>query len=574
MLRTHTCGELRLSDLKKSVTLCGWVHKVRNVGTLFWVDLRDRYGRTQLICTRGDTDADVWALTQTLGREDVLRIKGQVIEREKPNSALSTGEIEIQITDIVRLSRSQTPPFLLDEPTDGGDLLRLQHRYLDLRRAPLQRNLEMRHSLYQSLRSFLNEAHFLEIETPMLIRSTPEGARDFLVPSRLHEGASYALPQSPQLFKQLLMVAGMDRYYQIARCFRDEDHRSDRQPEFTQLDCELSFVTQEDILSLFEALICHVFRTIKKYTLPQPFPRLSYEEAMQKYGTDKPDLRYDMPLFTLKEHLNDPNFPLFSQNEAVWGLVVPGGAQHASRKQLDAWQSVVRSPQIGAAGLTSLRVEENDQYLGPLSKNLPKNTLKSWIMEAGGAKSGDLMLFVAGKEASARVGAAFLRTEIGSSPHFGANLEQFCPLWVLDFPLFTQNAEENALKSTHHPFTAPKEGDENRLEHDPLGARAQAYDLVINGVELGGGSLRITSSELQKTVFDHLGMTKKQVEEQFGFLLKAFQYGVPPHGGMAIGLDRLCAMLTGEAHGIRDCIAFPKNAAARDVMIGAPATTT
>ena len=568
MLRTHTCGALGRDHLQQQVTLCGWVHKIRDTGGLLWIEIRDRYGRTQLICERGRTSEQVWKTAQSLDREDVICADGKVVQREAPNKKLSTGEIELQLQQLRLLSKAELPPFLIEDKTDGEEFLRLQYRYLDLRRPQLQKNLQLRHQLYRAIRTFLDTNDFIEIETPLLIKSTPEGARDFLVPARLHPGQQYALPQSPQIFKQLLMVAGMDRYYQLARCFRDEDHRADRQPEFTQLDCELSFVTQEDILQLFEALICSVFRTLLNYELPQPFARLSYEESIQRYGTDKPDLRYELPITVLTKDFKNPEFPLFSKAERVLMLVLPGGATRCSRRQLDNYRSLVCSPQLSANGLAYLRVGDPLQHDSPLTKHFSQEQLQQWA-ETAAATAGDLLFFIAGQRKQATSAAAVLRDTLATD-HKLYDPKQYHALWTLNFPLLEQN-EERTLSAVHHPFTAPLPEDESLLESAPLQVRAQAYDLVINGVEIGGGSLRITSSALQEKLFSVLGLSKENIESQFGFLLRAFRYGVPPHGGIAMGLDRLCALLSEDAKTIRDCIAFPKNTASRDLMLGAPA---
>ena len=542
------------------------------MGKLLWIELRDRYGRTQLLCEQGHTPIEVWTVAKSLGREDVVQVEGQVVARQSINHKLPTGEIELRVQVLTRFSAAELPPFTLNEETDGGELLRLQYRYLDLRRATLQRNLQLRHQLYRAIRDFLDKAHFIEIDTPLLIKPTPEGARDFIVPARLHPGCGYALPQSPQIFKQLLMVAGMDRYYQLAHCFRDEDHRADRQPEFMQLDCELSFVTQDDILQLFEAVVCHVFHSVKGYKLPQPFDRIPYEAAVQRYGTDKPDLRYDMPLFVLEKSMDWTDFPLFSQNEMVGGIVLSQGAARSSRRQLDAWRNMVCQPQVGAAGLAYLRVGTLQAHSSPLSKHFSQEILQGWV-EKVAAVEGDLILFVAGKHARVAAASSLLRSELAAAYQL-YDTSQYKPLWVIDFPLFKQHEGSNSLHAVHHPFTAPCAADEGLLATKPLEARAQAYDLVINGVEIGGGSVRITSSTLQAQVFSLLGLPKAEIDAQFGFLLQAFRYGVPPHGGIALGLDRLCALLIGEGHSIRDCIAFPKNTAGRDLMLGAPAHVT
>ena len=570
MLRTHSCGALNEADVSASVTLCGWVHRVRNVGTLLWIELRDNYGRTQLICERGKSPAEVWSLAQQLGREDVIQAKGKVIKRAEANPKLSTGSIEVSVRSLLRVSASEVPPFLIEEESDGGELLRLKYRYLDLRRAPLQRSLKFRDRLLRSIRSFLEQEEFTEVETPLLIKSTPEGARDFVVPSRLHDGQYYALPQSPQLFKQLLMIGGLDRYYQFARCFRDEDHRADRQPEFTQLDCELSFVQQEDVLDLFERLVVYVFRELLEKDLPRPFPRLPYAEAMTQYGTDKPDLRYEMKLFSPSSLRVQKDFPLFADQEAVAGFVVEQGSASMSRRMLDKYKELVCSPQLGAVGLAYLRVGASQSHEGPLIKHFKQETLEQWVQE-GHAAAGDLILFVAGPKRRVTAAAAALRTAIATQ-HQLYNPSDYQALWVVDFPLFKKDEASDVLTPMHHPFTAPIEAhqDPKLLSEKPLEMRSEAYDLVINGVEVGGGSIRIHSASLQQHLLSILGYGPEAIERQFGFLLQALRYGAPPHGGVALGLDRLCALMLGQGYGIRDCIAFPKNTAGRDLMIGAP----
>ena len=570
MLRTHTCGALRRSHIDQSVTLCGWVHRLRNAGTLLWIDLRDKYGYTQLICKRGHTTQEVWQQVQALGREDVIKAEGKVILRESPNPKLPTGEIEIDLKHLGLFSSAELPPFLIEEESDASEPLRLQYRYLDLRRGPLQRSLVFRYQLSRSIREFLHQEQFTEIETPLLIKSTPEGARDFIVPSRLHKSQYYALPQSPQLFKQLLMVGGLDRYYQFARCFRDEDHRSDRQPEFTQLDCECSFVSQEDILSLFEGLLSSVFRELMGRELPRPFPRLSYSEAISRYGTDKPDLRYDLPLFAMKETVGPVDFPLFSQNEAISALVVPGAASSTSRRALDAYRDLVCVPQLGAQGLAYLRVGERCAHDTPLKKHFSQEILQEWV-EKVGAKVGDLILLIAAESSKIAAASSALRTELATRYHL-YDSAHYQALWVIDFPLFEKDPETKNLRAMHHPFTSPATEDLETLLEKPLEASSKAYDLVLNGVEIGGGSIRIHSADLQEQVLRMLGYSAQEIDHRFGFLLQALRYGAPPHGGIALGLDRLCALLLGEGHSIRDSIAFPKNTSGRDLMIGAPST--
>ena len=572
MLRTHHCGALRAEHVSETVTLYGWVHRIRNVGTLLWIEIRDKYGHTQLIFERGKTSDKVWHLAHKLGREDVIETTGIVVKRSAPNTNLSTGAVEVSVESLKRLATSEVPPFLLEEESDGGELLRLKYRYLDLRRGPLQRSLHLRHRLLTTIRTFLEQESFTEVETPLLIKSTPEGARDFVVPSRLHDGQYYALPQSPQLFKQLLMIGGMDRYYQFARCFRDEDHRSDRQPEFTQLDCELSFVSQEDILNLFEQLLAHIFSELLDQSLPLPFPRLPYTEAMKRYGTDKPDLRYEMPLFWPSDTNVCQDFPLFVAQPSVAGLVIENGIGSISRRTLNNYKDIVCSPQIGAAGLAYLRVGEPNHHEGPLTKHFSQKQLEIWGQE-GGASAGDLILFIAGPRASVMSGASELRSIVAEQLNL-YDPSTYQALWVTDFPLFTRDEEHGTLRSVHHPFTAPIAAHQSLdlLHEKPLEMRSEAYDLVVNGTEIGGGSIRIHSSELQKEVLAILGHSSEAIEEQFGFLLEALRYGAPPHGGIAVGIDRLCALMMGPSYNIRDCIAFPKNTASRDLMIGAPSS--
>ena len=563
-MRTHTCGELREAHIGSQTRLCGWVHRSRHIGKLLLIELRDRYGRTQLLFEQGKCSKEVWQTATDLSREDVIQALGEVITRQEPNDNLSTGQIEVRIDKLTKIAASALPPFIVDDPTDGGEPLRLQYRYLDLRRPSMQRMLGLRHRLAQAVRRFLDDHHFIEVETPQLVKQTPEGARDFLVPSRLHPDEQYALPQSPQLFKQLLMVAGLDRYYQLARCFRDEDHRSDRQPEFTQLDCELSFVNQEDILSVFEALIIHVFTEVIGYELPAPFPRLSYADARTRYGTDKPDLRYALhfvplpPLTKLEEALP------FLKSQPVEGLLLPAKSAEISRRQLDKWRALVGESSEVKTTLSHVRILENGELESPLLKNIEdKSVLAPWI-KAMKAQAGDLLLILVGSTDRQAAGALCAAAQTLYAPK-----ETYKAMWVLNFPLFERNPEDGRLSSMHHPFTQPRSSDLALLQTAPESVGAEAYDLVINGVEVGGGSLRITSAELQKQVFALLGYGEEEINQQFGFLLSAFRYGVPPHGGIALGFDRLCALLASSAT-IRDCIAFPKNTAGRDMMLGAP----
>lgn len=566
MTRTHTCGELRLDNVGTEVTLCGWVQRIRNKGGLLWLDLRDRYGVTQLIFEEGTTDAVLLENARALGREYVLQVQGHVIARSARNPQMLTGDIEVQVKALEVLNTAQTPPFLIETETDGGEELRMQYRYLDLRRTPLQKNLILRHQLMQQIRRYLNEQQFLEMETPMLIRSTPEGARDFVVPSRLQPGQFYALPQSPQTLKQLLMVAGFDRYYQLVRCFRDEDLRADRQPEFTQLDCELSFVAQEDILSIFEGLMRHLFQHTKEVELPT-FPRMTYEEAMRLYGSDKPDLRFGMPFGELTHLAQQQGFPVFDEAQLVAGICAPGCAGY-TRKQLDALTEFVKQPQVGARGLVYVKYNADESFKSSVDKFFGPDQLAAWA-EVLQARPGDLMLILAGETAATRQALSALRLKMGDELGL-RDPAQFAPLWVVDFPLLEWEEEGQRYHACHHPFTAPQPADIPLLDQAPEQVRAQAYDLVINGVEIGGGSVRICQRAMQEKLLQLLGFTPEEATQQFGFLLEALSYGAPPHGGIALGFDRLCAMLGGD-ESIRSFIAFPKNNAGRDVMLQAPA---
>jgi aspartyl-tRNA synthetase len=567
MLRTHTCGELRLTDAGKQVTLCGWVQRSRDLGGLTFTDLRDRYGITQLAFNL-DTNADLCMRARQLGREYVLKVTGTVKERESKNLQMPTGEVEIVVTDFEVLNEAQTPPFTIEENTDGGDDLRMKYRYLDLRRANVRANLQLRHKVAQQTRTFLDSKEFIEVETPVLIKSTPEGARDFVVPSRMNLGEFYALPQSPQTFKQLLMVSGFDRYYQIVKCFRDEDLRADRQPEFTQIDCEMSFVEQEDILNLFEELVKHLFKNVKGIDIKE-LPRITYADAMKQYGSDKPDTRFEMKFVELNEVVKGKNFKVFDEAELVVGICAKGCAEY-TRKQLDELTDFVKRPQIGATGLVYARVNADGSIKSSVDKFYDEAALKQWA-EAFNAQPGDLILVLAGKADKTRKALNELRLEMGTRLGL-RDKNTFSCLWVIDFPLLEFNEEENRYFAMHHPFTSPKPEDIHLLDQNRLGeVRANAYDMVINGVEVGGGSVRIFNKELQSKMFGILGFTEEEAQKQFGFLMNAFQYGAPPHAGIAFGFDRLCSLFGG-ADSIRDFIAFPKNNSGRDTMIDAPST--
>jgi aspartyl-tRNA synthetase len=566
MYRKNTCGELRLANTGQEVILAGWVQKVRKFGGMIFVDLRDRYGITQLVFNQ-EINAQLCDEAEKMGREWVIQAKGTVAERSNKNPNIPTGDIEIVISELRVLNPSQTPPFTIEDESDGGDDLRMKYRYLDLRRAPVRSNLELRHRIAFATRSYMNEQQFLEVETPVLIGSTPEGARDFIVPSRMNPGEFYALPQSPQLFKQLLMVSGFDRYFQIVKCFRDEDLRADRQPEFTQIDCEMSFVEQEDILNMFEGLIRHLFQTVKGIDLPV-FPRMSYAEAMKRYGSDKPDTRFGMPIVELKTLTEGKGFGVFDNAEYVGAICAEGCASY-TRKQLDELTDFVKRPQVGAGGLIYVRCEADGSLKSSVDKFYSPDDLKKWAEQAQ-AKPGDLLLILCGKTEKTQKQLNELRLEMGSRLGLRKK-DQFNCLWVVDFPLLEYDEELNRYFAKHHPFTSPKPEDVLLLETDPGLVRANAYDMVINGVEIGGGSIRIHNSDLQKKMFSVLGFSEKQAQTQFGFLMNAFKYGAPPHGGIAFGLDRLVSIFA-RLDSIRDCIAFPKNNSGRDVMIDAPAT--
>jgi aspartyl-tRNA synthetase len=570
MFRSHTCGELRLSHVGNTVTLSGWVARIRLLGSMAFVDLRDRYGITQLSFNEAYS-ADMLAKAGELGREYVIKVTGTVAERESKNALMSTGEIEIVVTDLVVLNQAKTPPFTIENETDGGDDIRMQYRYLDLRRDPVRANLELRHRLAQQIRNYLSDASFLEVETPVLIKSTPEGARDFVVPSRMNPGQWYALPQSPQTFKQLLMVSGFDRYFQIVKCFRDEDLRADRQPEFTQIDCEMSFVEREDILQTFEGLAKHLFSAVKGVEF-EAFPRMTYADAMRLYGCDKPDIRFDMQFVELKSResavdlISGKDFVVFDSVDSVVGICAKGAGSY-TRKQLDGLTDFVKRPQIGAKGLVWCRIEADGSAKSSVDKFYDAEALSAW-KEAFGAEPGDLILLLAGELHKTRKQLNELRLLMGSELGLRDPFN-YKPLWVLDFPLLEHDEESGRWHAMHHPFTSPLPQDIELMHSDPGAVRADAYDLVINGVEVGGGSIRIFDRALQSRMFDLLGFSKEEAQAQFGFLMNAFEYGAPPHGGLAFGFDRLCSLFGG-SESIRDYIAFPKNNSGRDVMIDAP----
>lgn len=566
MYRTHTCGELRLANLHERVVLSGWVQRTRKMGGMTFVDLRDRYGITQLVFNN-ESNAELCEQANHLGREFVLQIKGEVAERSAKNAKIPTGDIEISVREMTILNTSATPPFTIEDETDGGDDIRMQYRYLDLRRSCVRANLELRHRMAFEVRRYLDSHGFLEIETPVLIKSTPEGARDFVVPSRMNQGQFYALPQSPQTFKQLLMVSGFDRYFQIVKCFRDEDLRADRQPEFTQIDCEMSFVEQEDIIQLFEGMSHHLFKKLKGLELPA-FPRMTWHDAMRYYGSDKPDTRFDMRFVELMETLQGYGFSVFDNAKYIGGICAKGAASY-TRKQLDQLTDFVKRPQIGAKGMVYARVEADGSVKSSVDKFYTQEVLQQ-LKTAMNAEAGDLILILSGDDANkTRKQLCELRLEMGTQLGLRDKSKYSC-LWVVDFPLFEWNEEDQRYYAMHHPFTSPKPEDIPLLDTDPGSVRANAYDMVINGVEVGGGSIRIHDSALQHRMFSLLGFTPEKAEEQFGFLMNAFKYGAPPHGGLAYGLDRFVSLFAG-LDSIRDCIAFPKNNAGRDVMIDAPA---
>lgn len=569
MLRTHTCGELSLEHVNQDVVLCGWVQRIRDKGGMVWLDLRDRYGLTQLLFEEGKTPPEVLETARSLGREFVISTKGEVIERLSKNDKIATGSIEIRVSELSILNPSKLPPFLIEDETDGGDDIRMKYRYLDLRRNAVRKNLELRHQVARHTRAYLDELSFIEVETPVLIKSTPEGARDFVVPSRMNPGEFYALPQSPQTFKQLLMVGGFDRYYQIVKCFRDEDLRADRQPEFTQIDCEMSFVTQEDILNTFEGLIRNLFSKVKGIELPE-VPRMTYADAMRLYGSDKPDIRFGMQFVELKGKDQDltsgKGFGVFDDAELVVGICAPGCAVY-TRKQMDELTDWMKRPQIGAKGLIYVRYNEDGTIKSSVDKFYPEEDLKKWVV-AFDAKPGDLILLISGQTDKARKQLNELRLEMGSRLGL-RNPDEFRVLWVLDFPLLEYGEEDNRWFAMHHPFTSPKPEDISLLATDLGQVRANAYDMVINGVEVGGGSVRIFERNLQQQMFEILGFSPEEAQEQFGFLMNAFEFGAPPHAGIAFGFDRLCSIFGG-IDSIRDFIAFPKNNSGRDVMIDSP----
>ena len=566
MYRTKTCGELRLADAGTSVTLAGWVQRIRKMGGMTFIDLRDRYGITQLVFN-STADSSLFDAANRLGREYCIQVVGRVSERESKNPKMDTGEIEILAERLQILSPSLTPPFTIEDETDGGDDLRMKYRYLDLRRNAVRRNIELRHRMTILIRNFLDAQQFMEVETPVLIGSTPEGARDFVVPSRMNPGQFYALPQSPQTLKQLLMVAGFDRYFQIAKCFRDEDLRADRQPEFTQIDCEMSFVDQDDVLELFERMARHLFKEIRGVELP-PLERMTWQEAMKRFGSDKPDLRFGMEFVELKEAFaGKGSFSVFDDAQYIGGICVPGCA-HYSRKQLDELTDFVKRPQIGAKGLVYIKYNEDGSVKSSIDKFYREEILRS-VLEEGDAKPGDLMLILSGDKPNAtRIQLCALRLEMGDRLGL-RNKDVFKCLWIIDFPLFEWSDEEQRLMATHHPFTMPNPDDLPLLDEHPEQVRAKAYDFVCNGIEVGGGSLRIHDTQLQEKMFEVLGFTKERAEAQFGFLMNAFKYGAPPHAGLAFGLDRFVSIMAG-LDSIRDCIAFPKNNSGRDVMLDAP----
>lgn len=567
MFRTNTCGELRLADAGKTVTLAGWVQRTRKMGGMTFVDLRDRYGITQVVFNV-EHDAALTEAANKLGREFVIQVTGNVAERTAKNAALPTGDIEIIADRLTVLNPSEVPPFTIEDESDGGDDLRMRYRYLDIRRTPVRKNLELRHRMTMEVRRYLDSKGFLEIETPMLVGSTPEGARDFVVPSRMNPGQFYALPQSPQTLKQLLMVSGIDRYFQIVKCFRDEDLRADRQPEFTQIDCEMSFIEQNDVIELFEGMAKHLFKVIRGIELTEPFPRMAWADAMKYYGSDKPDTRFGMRFVELMDVLKGCGFSVFDNAAYIGGICAEGAAGY-TRKQLDALTEFVKRPQIGAKGMVYARVEADGNVKSSVDKFYSQEKLQE-LKEAMGAKPGDLILILSGDDAmKTRKQLCELRLEMGRQLGL-RDKDKFSCLWVVDFPMFEWSDQENRLMAMHHPFTHPKDEDIPMLDTDPATVRADAYDMVINGVEVGGGSIRIHDSELQAKMFEILGFTPEKAAEQFGFLMNAFKFGAPPHGGLAYGLDRWVSLFAG-LDSIRDCIAFPKNNSGRDVMLDAPA---
>ena len=565
MYRSHNCGELNASHINTEVTLAGWVQKSRDKGFMNWVDLRDRYGITQLIFDEGRSNQDVFELAKTLGREFVIQVKGTVIEREAKNKNIATGDIEILVTELNILNASLTPPFTIEDETDGGEDIRMKYRYLDIRRNPVKNSLLFRHKVAMEVRKYLSDLDFCEVETPYLIKSTPEGARDFVVPSRMNEGQFYALPQSPQTFKQLLMVGGMDKYFQIVKCFRDEDLRADRQPEFTQIDCEMAFVEQEDILNVFEGLTRHLLKEIKGIEV-EKFPRITYDYAMKTYGNDKPDIRFGMEFGELNEVAQHKEFPVFNAAELVVGIAAPGVGNY-TRKEIDALIDWVKRPQVGATGMVYVKCNEDGTYKSSVDKFYDQEDLEQWA-KITGAKAGDMIFVLSGPSDKTRGQLSALRMELATRLGL-RNPAEFAPLWVVDFPLLELDEESGRWHAMHHPFTSPKPEDMALLATNPGKVRANAYDMVLNGNEIGGGSIRIHDKATQQLMFKYLGFTEEEAKAQFGFLMDAFQFGAPPHGGLAFGLDRLVAILGGQET-IRDFIAFPKNNSGRDVMIDAP----
>jgi len=566
MFRTNNCGELRIINVGSKITLAGWVQRTRKMGGMTFVDIRDRYGITQLVFNQ-DVNLELFDLANSLGREYVIQAIGEVAERSNKNANMETGDIEILVSEMNILNESKTPPFTIEDNTDGGDDIRMKYRYLDLRRNTVRYNLELRHRMAFETRRYLDQLNFMEVETPVLIGSTPEGARDFVVPSRMNPGEFYALPQSPQLFKQLLMVSGFDRYFQIVKCFRDEDLRADRQPEFTQIDCEMSFVDQEDVLQIFEGMVKHLFKFVKDIDFADAFPRMTWHEAMRLYGSDKPDIRFDMKIVELKEEVSGHNFVVFDSVPYVGGICATGCAVY-TRKQLDELTDFVKRPQIGAKGMIYIRCESDGTYKSSVDKFYSNDDLKV-IATKFNAQPGDLILMLSGAKRKTQKALCELRLEMGAKLGL-RNKDVYAPLWVIDFPLFEYDEELQRYFAMHHPFTSPKPEDIPLLDTDPGEVRANAYDMVVNGVELGGGSIRIHNSELQNRMFHLLGFTEEKAQAQFGFLMSAFQYGAPPHGGLAFGLDRFVSLFAG-LDSIRDCIAFPKNNSGRDVMMDAPA---
>jgi aspartyl-tRNA synthetase len=567
MYRTHTCGELRIEHINQSVTLCGWIQKNRDLGGMTFIDLRDRYGITQLVFNM-ETNQQLCEQARKLGREFVIAAKGQIAERSNKNLKIPTGEIEILVSDLTILNKSEVPPFTIEDNTDGGEEIRMKYRYLDLRRNPLKRGLELRHKMSLETRKYLDSQNFIEVETPTLIKSTPEGARDFVVPSRVHAGEFYALPQSPQILKQLLMVSGYDRYYQIVKCFRDEDLRADRQPEFTQIDCEMSFVEQKDIIETFEGLARYLFRTIKNVEFPEAFPQMTYSDAMKYYGSDKPDLRFDMKFVELADVAKGKGFKVFDESEYIGGICVKGCSEY-SRKELDALTEFVKKPQIGAKGLIYVKYNTDNSIKSSVDKFYSPDDLKIWADKCN-AQPGDLILILSGDTDKTRKALSELRLEMAEKLGL-RDKNKFAPLWVVDFPLLEWDEESKRFMAMHHPFTSPKPEDILLLDSDPSKVRANAYDFVINGNEIGGGSIRIFNDKLQEKMFGLLGFTDERIQSNFGYLIDAFKYGAPPHGGIAFGFDRWTALFSG-TDSIRDVIAFPKNNAGKDLMLDSPAT--